>query len=93
VGLTTLHHKNNFVMNILNEPRAWLDSLDKQPKRRNMDEIRIMECKEFAQGGLPNDSLEGTSQIYVRFSGGAGQMGGRWHQTYWRIYIFLQKGE
>jgi hypothetical protein len=37
VGLTTLHLKNKFVTNILNEPRTWTDSLDKRPKRRNID--------------------------------------------------------
>jgi hypothetical protein len=28
-----------------------------------MDEIRIMECKEFVYGGLSNHSFEGTSEI------------------------------
>jgi hypothetical protein len=35
--LTTLHHKNKLVMKNLTEPRTWTDSLDKQPKLRNMD--------------------------------------------------------
>jgi hypothetical protein len=26
-------------------------------------EIRIMECKEFVKGGIPEDSFEGTIQI------------------------------
>jgi hypothetical protein len=37
VGLTTLHHKNKLVTENLIEPRTWMDSLDKQPKLRNMD--------------------------------------------------------
>jgi hypothetical protein len=39
-----------------------------------------VECNEFEQGGLLNDSFGGTIQIKVRFSVSAGgQMGGRWH--------------
>jgi hypothetical protein len=37
VGLTTLHHKNKLVTQILTEPRTWTDSLDKRPKLRNME--------------------------------------------------------
>jgi hypothetical protein len=37
VGLTTLHCKNKLVTKIIKEPRTWTDSLDKQPKLRNMD--------------------------------------------------------
>jgi hypothetical protein len=37
VGLTTLYHKNKLVTKNLTEPRTWTDSLDKRPKRRNMD--------------------------------------------------------
>jgi hypothetical protein len=52
-----------------------------------------MECKEFVYGGLPNDSLEGTIQIQVRFSGSAvGQMGGQWHLTSRRIHTLYGKG-
>jgi hypothetical protein len=31
-----------------------------------------LECKEFVQGWLTNDSFEGTIKISVRFSGSAG---------------------
>jgi hypothetical protein len=31
-------------------------------------EILDMECKKFVYGGLPNNSFEGTTQIWVRFS-------------------------
>jgi hypothetical protein len=37
VGLTTLHHKIKFVTNNLHKSRTRADSLDKQPKLRNMD--------------------------------------------------------
>jgi hypothetical protein len=53
-----------------------------------------MEYKESAKGGLPNDTFEGTTQIYVIFNGSTGgQMGGQWHRTSRGIYIFLWKGE
>jgi hypothetical protein len=37
VGLTTLHHKNKLVTKTSKGPWTWTDSLDKRPKRRNMD--------------------------------------------------------
>jgi hypothetical protein len=37
-----------------------MDSLNKRPKRRNMDEILVMESVEFVQGGIANDSFEGS---------------------------------
>jgi hypothetical protein len=37
VGITTLHHKNKFVMKIIKEHLTWTDSLDKRPMRHNMD--------------------------------------------------------
>jgi hypothetical protein len=36
VGLTTLHRKNKFVTKISKQPRAWMDTLDKQPKREKV---------------------------------------------------------
>jgi hypothetical protein len=37
VELITLHCKTKFITTISIEPLAWTDSLDKRPKRRNMD--------------------------------------------------------
>jgi hypothetical protein len=37
VELTPYHKKNKIVMNLLQESRTWMDSLDKQPKQRNVD--------------------------------------------------------
>jgi hypothetical protein len=47
-------------------------------------DIRIVECKEFLYGGFPNDSFEGTVEIWVTFSGSAeSQMGGGGLQRTW----------
>jgi hypothetical protein len=52
-----------------------------------------VECKEFIEGGLPEDGFEGTIQIQVRFNGSAGgQMGGQWHCTSSGIHILYGKG-
>jgi hypothetical protein len=37
VGLTNLHRKKKFVTKRFMKPRTWTDSLDKRPKRENMD--------------------------------------------------------
>jgi hypothetical protein len=37
MGLTTVHRKNTFVTKSQTETRTWTDSLDRRPKRRNMD--------------------------------------------------------
>jgi hypothetical protein len=94
VELPTLHRKNKFVTKNEIEPRTWKDSLDKPPKRQNMD-MRFglwnVQSSMF-RDKLPNDSFERTSHIEVRFSGSeGGQMGGWWHRTCRRIHIFLQK--
>jgi hypothetical protein len=50
-----------------------------------------MDCKEFVSGGLPNDCLEETAEISVRFSESAGgQMGGQWQLTCGRLKFLLQ---
>jgi hypothetical protein len=41
VGLQPLHHKNKLVTKNLTEPRTWTDSLDKRPKLRWVDNIRM----------------------------------------------------
>jgi hypothetical protein len=50
-------------------------------------EIWFMECKEFVEGGLPNDSFEGTVEIYkldfvevqeVRWEGGGTEPAGEY---------------
>jgi hypothetical protein len=37
VRLTASHCKKKLVTKQLTEPRTWMDSLDKRPKRQNMD--------------------------------------------------------
>jgi hypothetical protein len=37
VGLITPHVKNNIVTKTFTKPRTWTDSLDKRPKRKEMD--------------------------------------------------------
>jgi hypothetical protein len=37
VALTTLRHKNKLVTKFSKEPLTWTDSLNKRPKRRNID--------------------------------------------------------
>jgi hypothetical protein len=39
VGLTIPRRKNKLFTKILKGPQAWMDSLDKRPKRKKMDMI------------------------------------------------------
>jgi hypothetical protein len=75
MGLTTIYHKNKLVTKTSKEPRTWTDSLDRQPKLRNMDmRFGTWNVRSLYRAG----SLMTVSRELARFRGSAGgQMGGQ----------------
>jgi hypothetical protein len=56
--------KNKLVAKQFTEPWTWKDSLDKQPKRQNMDvRCGTWNVRRLYRVGLRNDSFEGIFQI------------------------------
>jgi hypothetical protein len=68
------------ITKILKKPRTWTDSLDRRPKRKNMDmRFGTWNVRSLYRAGSLRTVAEEFSK-YVRFNGSTGgQLGRRWH--------------
>lgn len=55
----TTHHKNKLLRKCYTEPEIFMESLDKQPKIRNMDLVIVK------WGRLTNGSFDRTTKIFL----------------------------